>query len=84
MAERSKALTAFGRWNIGIADLNPTRGMDVSPRISVLCYTVYGEALPRADIPSKESFQMSKQIPKFRSLNSEPEKSVGLHIEERW
>jgi hypothetical protein len=27
---------------------------------------------------------MSKQIPKFRSLNSEPEKSVGLHIEERW
>jgi hypothetical protein len=32
MAERSKASTVFGRSNIGIAGLNPTRGMDVCLR----------------------------------------------------
>jgi len=36
MAAWSKASTVFDRSNIGIADLNPTRGMDVCPRFSVL------------------------------------------------
>jgi hypothetical protein len=38
MAERSKARTVFGHWNPGIVDSNPTRGMDVCPRFSVLCF----------------------------------------------
>jgi hypothetical protein len=37
MAARSKASTAFGRSNIGIADSNPARGMDVCLRLSILC-----------------------------------------------
>jgi hypothetical protein len=40
MAERSKASTVFGRSNIGIAASNPTRGMDVCLRLSVLCCPV--------------------------------------------
>jgi hypothetical protein len=40
MAERSKASTAFGRSNIGIAGSQPARGMDVCLRLSVLCCPV--------------------------------------------
>jgi hypothetical protein len=40
MTERSKASTVFGRSNIGIAGSNPTRGMDVCLRLSVLCCPV--------------------------------------------
>jgi hypothetical protein len=40
MAERSKASTAFGRSNIGIAGSNPSQGMDVCLRLSVLCCPV--------------------------------------------
>jgi hypothetical protein len=36
MAARSKARTVFDRSNTGIAGSNPTRGMDVCPRFSVL------------------------------------------------
>jgi hypothetical protein len=57
MAERSKASTVFGRSNIGIAGSNPSSGMDVCPRVSVLCCPVSVEALRRADPPSKESYQ---------------------------
>jgi hypothetical protein len=32
-------------------------GMDVCPRVSVLCCPVLVEALHRADPPSKESYQ---------------------------
>jgi hypothetical protein len=65
---RSKARTVFGLSNIGIAGSNPTRGMDVCPRFSVLCYPVYVAALRRANPPSKESFQMSKnRFINFRS-----------------
>jgi hypothetical protein len=40
MAALSKARTVFDRSNIGIADSNPARGMDVCPRFSVLCCPV--------------------------------------------
>jgi hypothetical protein len=48
--------------------------MDACPRVSVLCFPVSGEALRRADPPSKETYQMSLYVdreahlirPKFR------------------
>jgi hypothetical protein len=40
VAAQSKASTVFGRSNIGIAGLNPVRGMDVFPRFAVLCCPV--------------------------------------------
>jgi hypothetical protein len=58
MSELSKARTVFGRSNTGIVGLNPTRGMDVCPRFSVLCCPVSVEALRRADPPAKESYQI--------------------------
>jgi hypothetical protein len=57
MVERSKAGTVYDRSNIGIAGSNPGSGMDVCPRVSVLCCPVSVEALRRADPPSKESHQ---------------------------
>jgi hypothetical protein len=66
MAERSKASTVFGHSNTGIVVSNPTWGMDVCPRFSVLCCSVEVEALRRADPPSKESYQLSNR---FRAQN---------------
>jgi hypothetical protein len=40
VAEQSKAITVFGRSNIGIAVSNPARDMDVCLRLSVLCCPV--------------------------------------------
>jgi hypothetical protein len=57
MAERSKESTVYDRSNIGIAGSNHASGMDVCPRVSVLCCPVSVEALRRADPPSKESYQ---------------------------
>jgi hypothetical protein len=57
MAERSKASTVYDRSNIGIAGSNPASGMDVCPRVSVLCCPVSVEALCWTDPPSKESYQ---------------------------
>jgi hypothetical protein len=37
MAAWSKARTVFDRWNTGIAGSNPSRVMDMCPRLSVLC-----------------------------------------------
>jgi hypothetical protein len=62
MAERSKACTVYDRSNIGISDSNPASGMDMCPRVSVLCCPVSAEALRRADPPSKESYQMSLYV----------------------
>jgi hypothetical protein len=62
MAERSKACTVCDRSNIGIARSNPASGMDVCPRLSVLCCPVSVEALRRADPPSKESYKMSLYV----------------------
>jgi hypothetical protein len=62
MFERSKASTDFGRSNIGIAGSNPTRGMDVCLRLSVLCCPVSVEALCWTDPPAKESYQMSLYV----------------------
>jgi hypothetical protein len=62
LAERSKACTVYDRLNIGIAVSNPVWGMDVCPRVSVLCCPVSVEALRRADPPSKESYQMSLYV----------------------
>jgi hypothetical protein len=36
MADRSEARTVFGRSRTGIVSSNPTRGMDVCSRFSVL------------------------------------------------
>jgi hypothetical protein len=57
MAERFKACTVYDRSNIGIAGSNLASGMDVCPRVSVLCCPVSVEALHQADPPSKESYQ---------------------------
>jgi hypothetical protein len=40
MAARTKAITVFGRSNIGNAASNPARGMDVCLFFSVLCCPV--------------------------------------------
>jgi hypothetical protein len=40
MTERSNARTVFGRSNTGIVGSTLTRGMDVCPRFSVLCFLV--------------------------------------------
>jgi len=40
MAELSEARIVFGRSKTGIVGSNPTRGMDVCPRFSVLCCPV--------------------------------------------
>jgi hypothetical protein len=40
VAARSQMLTIFVRSNIGIVGSNPTLGMDVYPRFTVLCCTV--------------------------------------------
>jgi hypothetical protein len=49
-------------WNTGIMGSNPARGMDVCPNFSMLCCPVLVVALRRADPPSKEFCQMSKNI----------------------
>jgi hypothetical protein len=48
--------------NIEIAGSNPARGMDVCLRVSMLCCPVSLEALRRADLPAKESYQMSLYV----------------------
>jgi hypothetical protein len=61
LAARSEARTDFDRSNTGIVSSNPARGMDMCPRLSVLCSLVYVVVLQRADPPSRESYQMSKK-----------------------
>jgi hypothetical protein len=68
LVRRSKALTVFRRSNSGLVGSNPARDMDVCPRFSVLCCPVQVVALRRADPPSKESYQMSKN--RFVSFKS--------------
>jgi hypothetical protein len=48
--------------NIGNEGSNPAWGMDICPRVSVLCCPVSVEALHRADPPVKESYQMSLYV----------------------
>jgi hypothetical protein len=48
----------------GIVCSNPAQGMDVCPRLSVLCCPVQAEALLWADHSSKESYHMSKYLKK--------------------
>jgi hypothetical protein len=62
IAERSKTCTVYDSLNIGIAGSNPAWGMNVGPRVSVLCCPVSVEALRRADPPAKESYQMSLYV----------------------
>jgi hypothetical protein len=58
IAERSKACTVYDSLNIEIAGSNPTQGMDVCLRVSVLsCVSV--EALCWTDPPTEEFYQMS-------------------------
>jgi hypothetical protein len=52
----------LGRLVAGTVSSNPAQGMDVCPRLSVLCCPVYVEALRRADHSSKESYHMSNIV----------------------
>jgi hypothetical protein len=61
-SERSKAGTVYDRLNIWIAVSNPAWGLDVCPRVSVLCCPVSVEALHRADPPAKYPYQMSLYV----------------------
>jgi hypothetical protein len=54
----------LGRLVAGIVGSNLAKGVDVCPRLSVLCCPVYVEALRRADHSSKVSYHMSKQFKK--------------------
>jgi hypothetical protein len=58
----SKACVVYDRLNIEIAGSSPAWGMDVCPRVSVLCCPVSVEALRRADPPAKEPYQMSLYV----------------------
>jgi hypothetical protein len=60
--EQSKAGTVYDHLNIGITGSSPAWGMDVCPRVSVLCCPVSVEALLQADPPAKESYQMSLYV----------------------
>jgi hypothetical protein len=62
IAELSKVCTVYDRSNIWIAGTNPAWGLDVCPRVCVLCCPVSVEALRRADPPAKESYQMSLYV----------------------
>jgi hypothetical protein len=61
-AKQSKACTVYDHLNIGITGSNPAWGMDVCPRVPVLCCPVSVEALRQADPPVKESYQMSLYV----------------------
>jgi hypothetical protein len=45
IAVQSKASTVFGRSNIGIADVNPARGVDVCPRFFCVVLSYVGRGL---------------------------------------
>jgi hypothetical protein len=75
MAARSKACTVFGHSNTGILGSNPTQGMDVCPRFSVLVFSCIGRGLALAYHPSKNSYQLSKYIHKFQKISSKLEQS---------
>jgi hypothetical protein len=45
------------RSNIGTVGSNSARRMDVCPRLSVLCCSVWVEALQWAETPSKEPYE---------------------------
>jgi hypothetical protein len=67
MPEWCEARTVFGRWNTGLVGSNPTRGMDVCPRFSVLCYPVCRKGPCVGPItPLKESYQLSNRFLSFR------------------
>jgi len=59
VAARSKTGTVFDRSNTEVASSNPTRGMNVCPRFSVLRCPVEVKALHWADSPLKASYRMS-------------------------
>jgi hypothetical protein len=48
------------RWDTGILGSNPAQGVDVCPRLSVLCCPVQEEALRQTNHLCKESYHMSK------------------------
>jgi hypothetical protein len=84
MAARSKALTVFKRSHTAIVGSNPVRDMDVCPRFSVLRCPVYVVALRWSELPSKKSYQVSKnRFISFRSqiLNRKrPESLIRIYF----
>jgi hypothetical protein len=70
VAAPSKARTIFGRMNAGIVGSNPSRGMDMCMRFSVLCCVVLscvGRGLASGRSPAKESYKNIKNVINFRS-----------------
>jgi hypothetical protein len=84
MAARSKTRTVFNRSSTGNMGSNPARGMDVCPRFFCVALSCVGVTLRRADPPSKECYQMSKnRFISFRSqiLNrNRPEGLIRIYL----
>jgi hypothetical protein len=57
---RSKAWTVFVPSNTGVVGSIPIQDMNVCLLLFCLCCTVYVAALRRVDLPSKESWRLSK------------------------
>jgi hypothetical protein len=71
VAAQSKAWTVFTRSKIGVVGSNPTKDMDAFVRLFCFCAVLCaGRVLRRADPPSKESYQLSK--------NQETEKAAKI------
>jgi hypothetical protein len=63
----------------GIEGSKPTRGMYVCLRFYMLWSPVYVEILQRTDPPSKELYQVCKQIHNFGSI-CELEQDIGPNL----
>jgi hypothetical protein len=61
MAAWSEARTVFIHSETGNVGSNSARGMDVCPLVCVLCCPVAGVAVRLAELPYKESYQMSNR-----------------------
>jgi hypothetical protein len=68
VAARSKAWTVFARSNAGIMGSSPTENMDVCVCLFCVCVLAFVQVatLRRADLPSKESYRVCKNIKEMK------------------